>query len=159
MITVTLVSNDEDGLPVRISVENGTNLGAFLDENFEHELEDFTVRVRSNGTSAEAHRDYLLKEGDRVSLTPAKIEGAAKGPGTNADQINSLRERMSEEDVKAAQSFSNNSNPDVVTLAYRLMRSKVKGQRKLPKALTNLLAGMSDEDANAIRTKLQQVRQ
>ncbi len=76
MIEVTLVSNNGCGIPVRIPVNEGTTLEKFLEVSFDGDPDDFTVRVRCNGTSVQAHRDYVLQNEDRVSLAPRKIEGA-----------------------------------------------------------------------------------
>lgn len=76
MIEVTLITNGGSGLPCRIPVVEGTTLEKFLQVSFDGNTEDFTVRVRANGTTVEAHRDYVLQDGDRVSMAPNKIEGA-----------------------------------------------------------------------------------
>lgn len=76
MIEITLVSNDGAGLPCRIPVVEGTTLEKFLEISFDGDPKDFTVRIRANGTSVEAHRDYVLQDGDRVSMAPTKIDGA-----------------------------------------------------------------------------------
>lgn len=77
MIEVTLVTNDGAGLPVSIPVVDGTTLEKFLEVSFEDDPDDFTIRIRANGMSVEAHRDYVLQDGDRISLAPIKIDGAS----------------------------------------------------------------------------------
>lgn len=76
MIEVTLVTNDGAGLPCRIPVVEGTTLEKFLEVSFDGNPDEFTVRIRANGTTVEAHRDYVLQEGDRVSMAPTKVDGA-----------------------------------------------------------------------------------
>ena len=76
MLEVTLVTNDGAGLPCQIPVVEGTMLEDFLAVSFDGNIDDFTIRVRCNGTSCEAHRDYVLQDGDRISLSPTKIDGA-----------------------------------------------------------------------------------
>lgn len=76
MIDVTLVSNSGAGLPVQIPVVEDTTLQAFLEVSFDGNIDDFTIRVRANGTSVTVHSDYVLCDGDRVSLSPTKIDGA-----------------------------------------------------------------------------------
>lgn len=76
MINVTLVTNDGAGLPVRVPVIEGTTLEKFLEVSFEGDPDEFTIRVRANGTTVEAHKDYVLQDDDRVSLAPTKVEGA-----------------------------------------------------------------------------------
>lgn len=76
MMEITLVTNNGNGLPVRIPVNEDTTLEQFLKVSFNGDPDEFTIRVRANGTSVEVHRDYVLHDGDRVSLAPTKIEGA-----------------------------------------------------------------------------------
>ena len=75
MIEVTLVTNDGAGLPCRVPVVEGTTLEKFLEVSFDDNPDEFTIRVRANGMSVEAHSDYVLQDGDRVSLAPAKVDG------------------------------------------------------------------------------------
>jgi len=77
MIDVFMVSNSGNGVPVRFPVAEGTTLDAFLNVSFDGgDLDDFVIKVRSNGTSVQAYGEYVLQDGDRVSLTPSKVEGA-----------------------------------------------------------------------------------
>jgi len=75
MIEVTFVTNSGDGIPSRIPVADDTTLGKFLGVFLDGDPEDFTVRIRCNGTSVEAHDDYVLQHDDRVSVAPRKVEG------------------------------------------------------------------------------------
>ena len=75
MIEVMLVTNDGAGLPCRVPVVEGTTLEKFLEVSFDGNPYEFTIRVRANGTTVEAHRDYVLQDGDRVSLAPTKVDG------------------------------------------------------------------------------------
>jgi hypothetical protein len=75
MIEVTMITNDGAGLPVRIPVVEGTTLEKFLAVSFEGDPDEFTIRVRANGTTVDAHQDYVLQDGDRVSMAPKKIDG------------------------------------------------------------------------------------
>lgn len=75
MIEITLVTNDGAGLPVRVPVVEGTTLEKFLEVSFDGDPDQFTIRIRANGTTVEAHRDYVLQDGDRVSLAAKKVEG------------------------------------------------------------------------------------
>ena len=73
MIEVTLVVNDGSDLPRMITAVNGTDLGAFLWEFFDGNLEEFIVRVRTNGHNTRGCDDYVLQDGDIVLLSPAFI--------------------------------------------------------------------------------------
>ncbi len=76
MINVTLVHNGGTGLPIKTPFVEGITLEKFLEVAFDGDPDEFTIRVRANGTSVEAHRDYVLQDGDRVSLAPVKVDGA-----------------------------------------------------------------------------------
>ncbi|KKN91203.1 hypothetical protein LCGC14_0220710 [marine sediment metagenome] len=76
MINVTLGTNSGAGLPCRIPIVEGTTLEKFLEVSFDGDVNDFTIRVRCNGTSVEAHSDYVLQDGDRISLAPIKVDGS-----------------------------------------------------------------------------------
>lgn len=152
MIEITLVTNDGAGLPVRVPVVEGTTLEKFLEVSFEGNPDEFTIRIRANGTSVEAHRDYVLQDGDRVSMSPTKVDGATKGPGTNAEQIQKLRGKVGEDGVDNAENLVANFDDDVIALAYKMTR--VDAKKKLPASVTKLISNMSEEDAKLVRGKL-----
>ena len=77
MINVTLITNEGSGLPVKVPVVDGLTLEKFLEVSFSGNPDVFTIRIRANGTTIEAHREYVLQEGDRISLAPKKVEGEA----------------------------------------------------------------------------------
>lgn len=77
MIEVTLITNEGSGLPVKVPICEGTTLKKFLEVSFHGNPDDFTIRVRANGTSVEVYRDYVLQNDDRISLSPRKVEGEA----------------------------------------------------------------------------------
>lgn len=154
MISVTLVANNGAGLPVKVPIIEGTILEQFLAISFDGDPNEFTIRVRTEGVSVQAHCDYVLQDGDRVSLAPIKIDGAAgRGPGTNEEQIASLREKLGEGGEQKAMEIVNGHTPDVITLAYKLMRISVKSN-KLPKNVNTMLGNLSEEDAALVREKL-----
>lgn len=71
---VLFINNDGGGFADYTEVQLGTSVAQF----FSHQMagrkpEDFLVRVNRQPVA----RDYVLQEGDRVSMTPTKIEGAA----------------------------------------------------------------------------------
>jgi len=75
MINVTMVTNGGTGLPSKIPIVEDTTLEKFLEVSFPGNPDEFTIRVRCNGTSVEAHADYVLQDGDRISLAPTKVDG------------------------------------------------------------------------------------
>jgi len=76
-----------------------------------------------------------------------------KGPRTNEEQIKALREKMGEKMSAEAEVMADTFDPDVVTLAYKLMRANA-AKGKLPKAVTKLLDQLPSENAKAIRSQL-----
>lgn len=152
MIEVTLVANSGAGIPCRIPVCKGTTLGKFLEVSFEGDPDEFKIRIRANGASVEGHADYILQNEDRISLTPVKVEGA-QGPGTSAEQIKKLQDKLGMTGMEKATSIVDNHSPDEVTLAYKLMRTNVT-RDKLPKSVSRLLENLSEEEASEIRSKL-----
>lgn len=80
MISVCLISNDGDGRPQWTEVSNGTVLCDFLDMHFGGDIDEFDVTVRkcgeSRSQSVDAYDYGELNDGDRVTLSPTKVEGA-----------------------------------------------------------------------------------
>ncbi len=76
-----------------------------------------------------------------------------RGPGTSAEQIRVLRGKLGADGVEKAKSIVSSNKPDVITLAYRLMRSNIT-DNKLPKAVAKLLEKMPDKEAAEIRSQL-----
>lgn len=71
---ILFINNDGAGFADRIEIADGTTVGALFAARIPHgRPEDYLIRVnRLPATS-----DTLLQPGDRVSITPSKIEGAA----------------------------------------------------------------------------------
>ena len=67
------INNQGGGYADYIDVPEGTTVEKFFQEKM-HDCrpEDYLIRVNRQPTTA----DYVLQEGDRVSITPVKIEGA-----------------------------------------------------------------------------------
>ena len=70
---VLYINNDGGGFADYVNVTDGTTVAKF----FEHQLSgrapaDYLIRVNRQPAAA----DQVLQEGDRVSCTPTKIEGA-----------------------------------------------------------------------------------
>lgn len=156
MITVTLLVNNGSGLPKQMDIADGTTLRSFLDVSFEDDPDDYTIKVRANGASVEVHEDYVLQDGDRISMAPSKVDGAAgRGPGTNEEQIASLRDKVGEDGVSSAEAIVKTHAPEVIALAYKMTRNTPKG---LPKNVERLIGNLSDDDAKLVRDKLTQAQ-
>ncbi|TWT59628.1 molybdopterin converting factor [Rubinisphaera italica] len=70
---ILYINNDGGGFADYVSIEPETTISQFVNQRLKHGLAaDYLIRVNRQLVSS----DYLLQEGDRVSLTPTKIEGA-----------------------------------------------------------------------------------
>lgn len=71
---VLFINNDGGGFADYVEVNQGTMLGSFFEDQLKgRRPEDFLIRVNRQPAS----RDQVLQEGDRVTMTPTKIQGAA----------------------------------------------------------------------------------
>ncbi len=71
---ILFINNDGSGFADQIQIEAGTSVQALFQQRVPHgRPQDYLIRVNRQPTTA----DYVLQEGDRVSITPTKIEGAA----------------------------------------------------------------------------------
>ena len=67
------INNDGGGFADYVNVNEGTTVKSFFSEKL-HDCnpEDYLIRVNRQPVAS----DYALQEGDRVTATPVKIEGA-----------------------------------------------------------------------------------
>ena len=71
---VLVINNDGGGFADYIDVEPGTTAAQLFEERLPgRRPEDYLLRVNRLPVSS----DQILQEGDRISMTPTKIEGAA----------------------------------------------------------------------------------
>ena len=71
---VLFINNDGGGFADHIDVEAGITVATLFAQRVPgRKAADFLIRVNRQAASA----DQVLQEGDRVSFTPTKIEGAA----------------------------------------------------------------------------------
>ena len=74
---VLFINNGGAGFADYVDVAEGTTIEKFLGEQLSgKQAEDLLIRVNRQPVA----RDYVLQEGDRISATPTKIEGAASIP-------------------------------------------------------------------------------
>jgi hypothetical protein len=72
---VLFINNDGGGFADYVEVAPDTSVGRFFSERLPHgRPEDYLIRVNRLPATA----DQILQEGDRISTTPTKIEGAKK---------------------------------------------------------------------------------
>ena len=71
---VLYINNDGGGFADHIEIEDGTTVASLFTQRLpDRKPEDYLIRVNRQAASA----DQVLHEGDRISITPTKIEGAA----------------------------------------------------------------------------------
>jgi hypothetical protein len=72
---ITFINNDGTGYADYKDVPHGTTVGALFEREMSHaKPTNYLIRVNRQPAS----RDQVLVEGDRVSFTPTKIEGACQ---------------------------------------------------------------------------------
>ena len=68
------INNDGAGFADHVEVDDGLTVAAFFAEKLAgRKADDFLIRVNRLPTPA----DQVLQPGDRISITPSKIEGAS----------------------------------------------------------------------------------
>lgn len=74
MLKIMFINNDGAGFADFIDVPTGTTVAELFRSRIKHgSTSDYLIRVNRQPCTAE----QVLQEGDRVSITPTKIEGAA----------------------------------------------------------------------------------
>lgn len=72
---VFLINNDGGGFCDHVNIEGGTTVRQLFDQQIKHgQPSDYLIRVNRHPVPA----DQVLQEGDRLSITPLKIEGASR---------------------------------------------------------------------------------
>jgi sulfur carrier protein ThiS len=67
------INNDGGGFADYVNVSNNTTVDEFFNERLPgHSPQDYLIRVNRQPVP----KDYVLQEGDRITATPLKIEGA-----------------------------------------------------------------------------------
>ncbi len=82
----------------------------------------------------------------------------SRGPGTNEEQIQKLRENLSADDVAIAEQLvvEYGHDADIIALAYKLTRSTAK--KKLPKSVNDLIEKLPEDEAEELRGRLLKVQ-
>lgn len=71
-IRILYINNDGAGFADHLTIDSGTTVRAFFDERCQGRAPDYLIRVNRQPVAS----DYVLVEGDRITITPTKIEGA-----------------------------------------------------------------------------------
>ena len=67
------INNDGSGFADYMNVDEGTTVEVFLDKSLHgFKSENYLIRVNRQPVP----KDYILQEGDRITATPTKIDGA-----------------------------------------------------------------------------------
>ena len=75
MCRILLINNDGAGFADYIQISAGTTVAQLFAERVPRgRPHDYLIRVNRQPVAS----DQVLQEGDRVSITPTKIEGAAR---------------------------------------------------------------------------------
>jgi len=70
---VMYINNDGAGFADHIEIAAGTSISQLFEQRISHgKPSDYLIRVNRQNVPA----DYVVLEGDRISVTPIKIEGA-----------------------------------------------------------------------------------
>ena len=70
---IMYINNDGGGFADYVQVSEGTDVEKFFKDKMPgQKAEDHLIRVNRQPVP----RDYILKEGDRITITPVKIDGA-----------------------------------------------------------------------------------
>ena len=71
---ILMINNDGGGFADHMDINEGTTIAQlFADKLPSRTTEDYLIRVNRQPIP----REYILQDGDRVTITPTKIEGAA----------------------------------------------------------------------------------
>lgn len=74
MPKIMYINNDGGGFASNRDVEEGTTISKLFAKDFpDSDSSNYLIRVNRQPTTG----DYVLQEGDRVTVTPTKVEGAA----------------------------------------------------------------------------------
>ena len=72
---ILYINNMGGGFADYINVEEGTTIQKLFTQQMSSDnAEDYLIRVNRQPVP----RDYVLQENDRVTITPTKVEGAAR---------------------------------------------------------------------------------
>ena len=71
---ILFINNNGAGFADYTEIAAGTTITDLFDERVQGDHDDFLIRVNRQPVLG----DHMLQEGDRVTITPTKIEGAIR---------------------------------------------------------------------------------
>jgi sulfur carrier protein ThiS len=72
-VRILWINNDGGGFADYVDVQPGTSVEKFFGQKLpDCQAADYLIRVNRQPVP----KDYVLQEGDRVTMTPVKVEGA-----------------------------------------------------------------------------------
>ncbi len=71
-LKIMFINNNGGGFADYIQVPGGNTIKGLFAQQMAGDPADYLIRVNRQPTTAE----YVIREGDRVSITPVKVEGA-----------------------------------------------------------------------------------
>ena len=75
MLTILFINNSGGGFADYLQVAEGTTVERFFAKQFpDGDPHDYLIRVNRQPVP----RDYVLQDGDRLTCTPTKVEGARR---------------------------------------------------------------------------------
>lgn len=69
---ILFINNDGGGFADHLDLADGTTVTQLFQQKIHGRPQDYLIRVNRQPTTADA----VLQDGDRVTITPTKIEGA-----------------------------------------------------------------------------------
>ena len=69
---IMYINNDGSGYCDHVETSEGTTVGSFFEQRVQGRPTDYLIRVNRQPVTS----DQVLQPGDRISITPTKIQGA-----------------------------------------------------------------------------------
>jgi hypothetical protein len=89
MTKILYINNDGAGFADHLEIESGLTVNQFFATRCKGRPVDYLIRVNRQPVAP----DYVLVDGDRVSITPTKIEGACQNSANSFRRQKPDRER------------------------------------------------------------------
>jgi hypothetical protein len=102
---ILYINNDGGGFADHVEIQPGTTVTEFFSQRLpDREPADFLIRVNRQPVPA----DQVLQVGDRLTITPVKIEGAFLDPHIDDTSLAEFRDTSSKNLERKAQRWPGN---------------------------------------------------